>query len=82
MLRLNYRLSLSLLLALLLALSAFAVAAHEDGYSPADNYRTWALDAYEAAGNSIGMFNEAPMLAEMVAAGGPAAGRGPPARTR
>ena len=65
----NYRRLLSLMLILMLALTAFSAAA-QDGYSSADNLRTWSLDEYEAeTGNTIGMFNEAPMLADMVAAG-------------
>ena len=65
----NYRRLLAVLLVLMLALPAFTAVA-QDGYSAADNFRTWSLDAYEAeTGNSIGMFNEAPMLADMVAAG-------------
>ena len=67
--KLNYRRLLSLMLILMLALTAFSAAA-QDGYSSADNLRTWSLDAYEAeTGNTIAMFNEAPMLADMVAAG-------------
>jgi peptide/nickel transport system substrate-binding protein len=59
-----------MLLVLALALASFAVGAQEAGYSPADNFRTWSLDDYEAqTGNMMGMFNEAPMLADMVAAG-------------
>ena len=70
MFRNNHRTSLCILLVLILALASFAVTAQGDGYSPADNLRTWALDAYEAeTGNTIGMFNEAPMLADMVGAG-------------
>ncbi|MEM9851144.1 MAG: ABC transporter substrate-binding protein [Pseudomonadota bacterium] len=34
-----------------------------------DNYQTWNLADYEAAGNTIASFNEAPTLAEQVAAG-------------
>ncbi len=65
----TYRKLLSVLLILMLALAALPAAA-QDGYSSADNLRTWSLDAYEAeTGNTIGMFNEAPMLADMVAAG-------------
>ena len=68
--RFNYRISLCMLLVLALALASFAVGAQEAGYSPADNFRTWSLDDYEAqTGNMMGMFNEAPMLADMVAAG-------------
>lgn len=43
--------------------------AQMDGYSPVDNFRTWNMDEYEAAGNTIESFNEAPMLADRVAAG-------------
>ncbi len=65
----SYRTLLGILLVLSLALPAMNLAAQEAGFSSADNLRVWSLDEYEAAGNSIAMFNEAPMLAEMVAAG-------------
>jgi len=68
MLSSKYRvLGILLLVGVVMSLSA---AAQEAGYSPADNFRTWSLAEYEAStGNTIGMFNEAPMLADMVAAG-------------
>lgn len=65
----SYRTLLGILLILSLALPAMNLAAQEAGFSSADNLRVWSLDEYEAAGNSIAMFNEAPMLAEMVASG-------------
>lgn len=58
-----------LLLLALMGLLSLPLVAQDGGYSPADNYRTWSLDEYEAAGNAIEAFNEAPMLAEMVASG-------------
>ena len=58
-----------LCLIVIVGLMPFTAAAQDGGFSSADNYRVWSLDEYEAAGNSIAMFNEAPMLAEMVAAG-------------
>lgn len=69
MLAKNLKLSLVIGLLVLLALTPFATIAQDGGFSSADNYRVWSLDEYEAAGNSIAMFNEAPMLADMVAAG-------------
>ena len=67
----NNRLKVLWLLCLIVivGLMPFTAAAQDGGFSSADNYRVWSLDEYEAAGNSIAMFNEAPMLAEMVAAG-------------
>ena len=57
-------------LIVIVGLMSFTSAAQDGGFSSADNYRVWSLDEYEAAtGNSIAMFNEAPMLADMVAAG-------------
>ena len=59
-----------LLLVAIVALLSVPVAAQTEGFSPADNFRVWALDEYEAdTGNSIGSFNEAPMLADMVSSG-------------
>ncbi len=65
----NSRTLLLVLLVVTLALPAFNIAAQDGGFSSADNFRAWSLDEYEAAGNAISMFNEAPMLADMVAAG-------------
>ena len=66
----KYRIYSVLLLVATFGLFSLQLSAQEEGYSPADNLRTWALDEYEAAmGNTIDAFNEAPMLAEMVAAG-------------
>ena len=66
----NHRTVAAVLLLIALALMSISVAAQEAGYSSADNLRTWSLEDYEAStGNSIAMFNEAPMLADMVAAG-------------
>ena len=57
-------------LIVIVGLMSFTAVAQDGGFSTADNYRVWSLDEYEAStGNSIAMFNEAPMLAEMVAAG-------------
>jgi peptide/nickel transport system substrate-binding protein len=52
------------------ALLGASVAAQEEGFSSIDNFRVWNLDDYEAeTGNTIAAFNEAPMLAELVASG-------------
>lgn len=53
-------------LMILLAVPTIAAAQNVDFV---DNFMTWSLDEYEAAGNTIASFNEAPALAAMVAAG-------------
>ena len=61
-----------LLVVLALAMSTISsgVSAQLDGFSPVDNFAAWSLDEYErVSGNTIDSFNEAPMLADMVAAG-------------
>jgi peptide/nickel transport system substrate-binding protein len=64
------RILLLLSFVLLLGLTPAAVGAQLEGYSPVDNFAAWNLDEYESAsGSTIDSFNEAPMLAEMVAAG-------------
>lgn len=65
----KHRALVILLLVAVLGLLSLPLTAQEAGYSSADNYRTWSLDEYEAAGNTIDSFNEAPTLAEMVEAG-------------
>ncbi len=64
------KVSWAICLIVVMGLMSFTSVAQDGGFSTADNYRVWSLDEYEAStGNSIAMFNEAPMLAEMVAAG-------------
>lgn len=65
----KYKVITVMLLIVVVGLLSMSVVAQEAGYSSVDNFRTWSLDEYETAGNSISTFNEAPMLAEMVAAG-------------
>ena len=70
MLSSKYRLMVVLLLIAVFGLLSSAAIAQETGFSSADNFRTWSLDEYEAnTGNALETFNEAPMLADMVAAG-------------
>lgn len=57
------------LLVSLMGLSLIPANAQMQGFSPIDNFAAWSLDEYEAAGGSIASFSEAPMLAELVAAG-------------
>lgn len=65
----NRMLLLAVLVVMLFGLLVPA-SAQVDGFSPVDNYRVWNLDEYEAeTGSTIGTLSEAPMLAEMVAAG-------------
>ncbi len=59
---------------LVLSLVVFAVlgapiVAQEGGFSSIDNFRVWNLDEYETETGNALTFNEAPMLAERVAAG-------------
>ncbi|MEM7734291.1 MAG: ABC transporter substrate-binding protein [Deinococcota bacterium] len=54
---------------LVLALLSLLVLSTATAQDRIDNYQTWNLADYEAAGNSIAAFNEAPALAEQVAAG-------------
>jgi peptide/nickel transport system substrate-binding protein len=64
------RILLLLSFALLLSLMPAVVGAQVEGFSPADNFAAWSLDEYESlSGTTIDSFNEAPMLAELVAAG-------------
>lgn len=61
---------LSVLLLVLAGLIGAPVSAQMDGFSPVDGLRTWNLSDYEAeTGMSIASLNEAPELAEQVAAG-------------
>ena len=53
-------------LMIILAVATIAVAQNIDFV---DDFMTWSLDEYEAAGNTIASFNEAPTLAALVAAG-------------
>jgi len=59
-----------LLFVVVVSLLSVPPAAQEAGYSSADNLRTWSLGDYEAEmGSTLDTFNEAPMLADLVAAG-------------
>ncbi len=59
-----------LLTALVLGIFSPAISAQLGGFSPVDNFAAWSLDEYESAGGTaIASFNEAPMLADMVASG-------------
>lgn len=70
MLSSRYRIFGTLLLVAISGLLSFSAVAQEAGFSSADNLRTWSMDEYEAAmGMTMDAFNEAPMLADMVAAG-------------
>jgi peptide/nickel transport system substrate-binding protein len=64
------QLAIVLTVVIVLSLLPAAAGAQEEGFSPVDNFRVWSLDEYEAeTGNTIASFNEAPMLADRVAAG-------------
>ena len=45
------------------------IVAQEGGFSSIDNFRVWNLDEYETETGTTLTFNEAPMLADRVAAG-------------
>ncbi|MBZ0295651.1 MAG: hypothetical protein K8L99_24045, partial [Anaerolineae bacterium] len=57
------RLLFTTILVALLALFSLPSLAQDDGY--VDDYQTWSLDEYEAAGNTIDSFQQSPMLDEM-----------------
>ncbi|MBZ0302393.1 MAG: ABC transporter substrate-binding protein [Anaerolineae bacterium] len=66
----NTKLLLVCSLILIVGLMPLSVGAQEGGFSPIDNFRVWSMDEYEAeTGTTMAAFNEAPSLAEKVAAG-------------
>ena len=61
---------LLIVLTLVISVISSGASAQSGGFSPVDNFAAWNLDEYESTtGNTIDSFNEAPMLADMVAAG-------------